>query len=159
MGKRGPQPKPTALRVFEGTRIQRPTIRDGEPVPDAVETPVSPDWLGTWGKAAWDRMGPQLSGTKLLTEADYDLFAQWCFSHDVFHEARLDLAKFGLCFETEKGRQANPAAKIMNAQTGIIIKIGQLFGMGPSSRVGLTAPTQDSGYDDLDSFKRTAVSG
>ena len=159
MGKRGPAPKPTALRVFEGTRIQRPTMRDGEPLPELLESPVCPEWIGEWGRAAWDRMTPQLVGTRLFTEADYDLFAQWCFAHDMFHQARLDLAANGLCFDTEKGRQANPAAKIMNAQTAIIVKIGTLFGMGPAARVGLAAPQADTGHDDLDRFKRTSVSG
>lgn len=159
MGKRGPQPKPTALRVFEGQRLERPAGRQDEPCPDVSTLPIAPDWLGEWGRAAWDRMAPVLHATKLLTDADVNLFEQWCYAHDVFHQARLELAAGGICIDTQKGRQANPAAKVMSVQTGIIIKIGQLFGMGPSSRVGLSAPTQDSGHDDLDNFKRTAVSG
>jgi P27 family predicted phage terminase small subunit len=147
------------MRIFDGTRIQRPTMREGEPVPDVSEIPSPPDWFGPWSLAAWNRMTPVLHATKLLTEADYSLFEQWCFAHDLFHQSRLELASYGISIETEKGRQANPAAKLLKSSVETIIKIGTLFGMGPASRVGLTAPTQDNEGDSLDKFKRTAVTG
>lgn len=104
-------------------------------------------------------MGPVLHAVGCITEADLDLFEQWCAAHDDYHDARKHIAMHGLTLDTEKGMQANPSVRIKFMATGIIIKIGQLFGMGPSSRVGLTAPTQDGGHDDLDNFKRTAVTG
>ena len=154
MGKRGPQPKPTALKVFEGNRLRNPSDRSAEPIPPTTPLPQPPEWLGVDGQAAWARMGPPLQAVGCLTDADLDLFAQWCEAHDTYHTARLDVLTNGIAFETEHGRQANPAVRIKFLATGIIIKLGTLFGMGPAARVGMSGAPQDPERDDLDNFKR-----
>lgn len=154
MGKRGPKPKPTALRVFEGTRIHRPTDRTGEPTPLVSDSvPESPDWLGEHGKAEWSRMVPILHSIGCFTESDWLAFSHLCGASDRFHAARQDVAETGMFHETENGRAINPAMKVMKEASDQIVKIGNMFGMSPSSRVGLSGVPRDDARDDLERFK------
>lgn len=154
MGKRGPKPKPTALRVFEGTRIQRPTDRTTEPVPLADSIPDPPPCLGVHGKAEWEKITPILYSVGCLTDADESLFIQYCSAWDDFYSALKDMKENGLFYETEHGsRQQNPALKLKYTAAALIVKIGGMFGMAPASRVGLSSAVQDVGHDDLERFK------
>lgn len=153
MGKRGPKPKPTALRVFEGTRIRDPNDRSGEPMADISEAPEMPAWLGSYGEAEWSRMVPILSSIGCFTASDWTVFGQYCGALDRFHAAREDMAKTGMFLETEKGRIANPALKAVKEATDQIVRIGNMFGMSPSARVGLVGVPTDSARDDLERFK------
>jgi P27 family predicted phage terminase small subunit len=55
--------------------------------------------------------------------------------------------------ETEKGRAINPAVKVMKEASDQIVRIGNMFGMSPSARVGLTGVPRDDARDDLERFK------
>ena len=156
MGKRGPKPKPTALRVFEGTRVHRPTDRTEEPTPMVSGLPEMPAWLGSYGEAEWSRMVPILSSIGCFTDSDWTVFGQYCGALDRFHAAREDMAKTGMFIETEKGRIANPALKAVKEATDQIVRIGNMFGMSPSARVGLTGVPRDDARDDLERFKSEA---
>lgn len=155
MGKRGPKPKPTALRVFEGTRIQRPTDRSQEPIPGAGDIPQAPDWLGSYGKAEWLRIAPLLHAVGCLTEVDQSQLSLYCHHWDDFHRARQNVATNGLVVMTEKGEISNPAIRTQYMAAGLIVKLGDRYGMTPAARVGLSGAQQDHGHDDLDNFKRS----
>lgn len=55
MGKRGPAPKPTALRVLHGDRKDR--INDAEPQPAEGEV-TAPEELSDDARAIWDQLPP-----------------------------------------------------------------------------------------------------
>lgn len=155
MGKRGPKPKPTAVRLFTGARISRPSGRKDEPVPPSKSISPAPHWLGVHGKKEWETTGPILFAVGCLTEADQSLFAQYCHAIDMFHRARLDLAKQGLKVSSSKGTEMlNPNYTVLRDAKAMIVKIGGMFGMAPSSRVGLSGAPADTGFDDLENFKR-----
>lgn len=153
MGKRGPKPKPTALRVFEGVRVHRPTDRTDEPAPSSSDVPPPPSWLGEHGMAEWTRMVPILHSVGCFTDSDWLAFAHLCGASDRFHAAREDVAANGMFHVTEKGRAANPAVRMMKEASDQIIRIANMFGMSPSSRVGLTGVPRDDARDDLERFK------
>lgn len=75
MGSRGPQGKPTNLRVLHGDREDR--INRNEPQPDttAVEPP---EWLGDRACEVWAKYAPDLIAKKVLTAWDVEAFANFC---------------------------------------------------------------------------------
>ncbi len=77
MGKRGPQPKPTALRVLQGnpSHKKKTTAEEPKPRPLAPEPPV---WLNKEAIAVWNDLAPKLEPLGLLTEVDLLDFANLC---------------------------------------------------------------------------------
>jgi phage terminase small subunit len=75
VGKRGPAPKPTALRRLHGDRADR--INWSEPVPDAVRVEM-PSWLSPTARAVWEGLAPGLESRGVLTAWDVEAFAACC---------------------------------------------------------------------------------
>jgi P27 family predicted phage terminase small subunit len=98
-------------------------------------------------------MVPILASIGCFTDSDWTIFAQYCGCIDRFHEARENVKVNGMTFETETGTKANPAVKIMQTSTDQIVRIGNMFGMSPSARVGLVGVPTDAARDDLERFK------
>ena len=67
MGLRGPTPKPTALRLYEGNRGHRP-LNDREPVALMGE-PEMPKHLDRDARREWRRLVPLLMTMRVLTRA------------------------------------------------------------------------------------------
>ena len=74
MGKRGPKPKPTALRVLEGNPGRRP-INHEEPRPTG--DPVCPEHLCADAKAVWKQTMDSLP-PGMISAADAPLLAAFC---------------------------------------------------------------------------------
>lgn len=91
MGKRGPKPKPTAIRVLEGNPSNAP-FNEREPKPLKIKTLEYVDWmlpgceymiadtfpLGDVTRLVWDKMAPELVRLGVLTEVDREMFARYC---------------------------------------------------------------------------------
>ena len=75
MGKRGPAPKPTKLRILHGDRSDR--INTAEPKPSDVDI-VPPAWLAADAVQVWETYAPDLRRTGVLTSWDVEAFAAWC---------------------------------------------------------------------------------
>ncbi|HET8684988.1 MAG TPA: phage terminase small subunit P27 family [Micromonosporaceae bacterium] len=75
MGRRGPAPKPTNLRLLHGDRKDR--VNDAEPRPStsAVEPPR---WLPADALAIWREYAPDLVRKGVLTAWDVEAFAVCC---------------------------------------------------------------------------------
>lgn len=126
MAKRGPKPKPTALKVLDGTRADR--INDLEPVyPVPAGVPEPPEWLESYSKSLWRRLAPLLHGQGILTEADLPAFENLC---DLYHRWRTY-------------RDDLSARKEYN-------RLLTEFGLTPSSRSRIKAT--DKPKDDLEAF-------
>lgn len=100
---RGRKPKPTALKLLDGTRKDR--INTDEPsAPPAELDP--PEWLYKMARDHWIELAPILSRAGLLTQADRPALALLCeafqrFRHDPEDTKARDLyrrmlAEFGL---------------------------------------------------------------
>lgn len=155
MGKRGPKPKPTALRVFEGDPGRLLNKRTGEVCPAACEeVPAAPEWLGDFGRVVWSHVAPHLHAIGCLTVADVKLLALYCEAWDELFAAREDIAKSGLTLMSDKGTvYANPAVGIKNRAILRIKSIGGEFGMSPAARVGLNLGTETKS-NSLANFKK-----
>lgn len=155
MSRRGPKPKPTALRMFEGDPGRLLSHRKGEPMPvSGGEVPPPPEWLGEVGRQKWAQVAPSLFAVGLLTSVDVDLLALWAAAWDEYTAAsELIIGKAGLLLVNDKKNvHANPAVLIRARAAERIRAIGAMFGIGPTSRVGLK-PTQTGG-NAMDAYKK-----
>src|ERR1051325_3456696 len=84
MGKRGPAPTPTALKLLRGNPGRRPLNVD-EPQPPPVEagSPLAkcPKWLTGDARTLWNRVAPGAIRSGLLTEVDLPAFEALCQSY------------------------------------------------------------------------------
>jgi len=134
MGRRGPAPKPTALKLIEGNPGCRP-INAYEPKPPAADDPRPPTWLDAGGRREWRKMVPHLRVLGLLTVVDVTALSMYCDS------VSTALAYAKVC--REKGRtmkaptgyvMLRPEATALAKEKLIIRSYMQEFGLTPSAR-------------------------
>ena len=138
MGRRGPPPKPTALRVLNGNAANRP-LNEDEPQP-AAEIPSCPRWLVPEAKKVWARVAPVLARMRVLTIADGDALAAYCQAFARWRRAEEFIAKHGDAYpiRDEQGRvkcmAQFPQVSIAKNLLQLVRVYQQEFGMTPSSR-------------------------
>ncbi len=138
MGRRGPPPQPTHLRVLRGNPGKR-AINRREPSP-SLATPVCPRWLRPEAKSAWRRMIPRLAGMRILTHVDQDALAAYCQIYARWKAAEEFIAQHGEVYPVrdEKGNvrrmKVYPQVSIAAGLLQMLRFYQQEFGMTPSSR-------------------------
>lgn len=147
MGRRGPPPKPTHLKVLEGNPGKRP-LNTREPQPQKA-APRCPEWLTGEGRAAWRRLTALLKGMGLLTVADADAMAGYSLTYARWREAEQFLSAHGLVFplRDEQGRvrcmQQFPQVAIARNALLLLKAYQQEFGLTPSSRSRIVLPVEE----------------
>lgn len=135
MGKRGPAPAPTALKLVRGDRKSR--IATSEPQPDDVE--VKPP-LGLTPKAltVWRRVAPQLVRQRLVTSWDVDAFAAYCEAVVTHVDATKAVRKHGVLITSDHGGLVkNPALQVARDAANTIRALAREFGLTPSARASI----------------------
>jgi P27 family predicted phage terminase small subunit len=133
MGRRGPPPDPTAIRLIKGNPGKRP-INKAEPKPEA-KVPDCPEHLNEVARGQWDKLVPVLLGMKVLTEADQIALANLCQAYATLIEAQNQMAKTGILYKTNSGHiQQSPLLSIINGQVHIVNSLLREFGLTPSAR-------------------------
>lgn len=147
---RGRKPKPTKLKLIDGTRPDR--INTAEP----VATPGRPDpptHLDQVALEEWHRLIPVLEGMQVLTVADGSALAIYCEAHSRARAAQADIEKRGLMIETRYERKnkagevveeqtvvkLNPSTQVVNAANTVMLRVLTEFGLTPSSRSRIKA--------------------
>ena len=104
MGRRGPPPKPTKLRVLTGNPGKR-RLNQREPQP-SKDAPRCPAWLTTDAKKVWRRLSVELKRLGVLTVIDRDALVIYCQLYGRWKEAEEFLGKHGSVFplRDEAGR-------------------------------------------------------
>lgn len=135
MGRRGPAPKPSALKQLEGNPGKR-TTNTKEPRP-ATKIPACPKHLSAEAHKEWRRVSKQLADLRLLTEVDRAALAAYCQAWARWVEAEKEMAKedFRMITITEKGYPVlspwfSVADKALKQMKAFLAE----FGMTPSSR-------------------------
>ena len=153
MGKRGPAPVPTALKILSAGRGRRPKAST-EPAPTLGE-PEMPAWLNDEAKAEWCRIVPELSAVGVLTVVDRAALAAYCAAWSELRAATNLIDKEGRLIDVdvyarESGekvgarRVVHPAVKLQREAFGLVKAFLVEFGLSPSSRTRITArPKQD----------------
>src|SRR5438445_13385531 len=77
MARGGATPKPTALKIADGTRSDR--VNRSEPVPRSLpHVPGPPDQLSKEACSVWRERAADLHHAGVLTPLDLDVFAIYC---------------------------------------------------------------------------------
>jgi P27 family predicted phage terminase small subunit len=132
MGKRGPAPKPTAVRLLHGDRRDR--INVGEPQPPPGELSC-PDWLPARGRQLWDELAPELEARGVLTLWDADAFAGVCWWWATFRDAQERIDADGVLVKGYRGsRVKHPAHQVARDAWAMFLQAAARFGLTPSDR-------------------------
>lgn len=148
MGKRGPAPKPTVLRVLHGTHPER--VARGEPIPDLlpVEPPAA---LDAEALAIWQQLAPDLIRKGVLTHWDVHMFGIHCQAVAYLHRAEELANQSGVLLRGRNRSDAaggvaatrNPALLVFRDMADLALRSGRLFGLTPSDRIQLATGEHD----------------
>ena len=143
MGRRGPRPKPTALKILAGNPGKRP-LNHREPKP---RTGIlrCPTWLDKEARACWKRLIPELKLMGVLGRIDVDALINYCDTWSRWKRAILFLQKSGDVYSVKdddgkvKYVAQWPQVAVARNLLTALNRYQQEFGMTPASRVGLKA--------------------
>jgi P27 family predicted phage terminase small subunit len=155
MGKRGPAPKPTALRIVHGDKNQHPErVNDAEPLPSAGEV-VPPGWLSPEAVEVWGERVPDLVDKRVMTPWDIEAFAVYCDAVVLHRDAAGHLHEEGAVIEapvfdkngkpTGHRMQKSQWAYVWKDTAEIIQRYGARFGLTPSDRSQISVGEGEAG--------------
>jgi len=150
MGKRGPSPKPTHLKLLEGNPGKRP-INKHEPKPKPT-TPSVPKWLNPLAKKEWRRISKELIGLGLLTCVDGAALAGYCTAYAAVQEAENEINRYGrTTYKTDTGFIRDiPAIARQQKYLALMRNYLSEFGLSPSSRSGVNVKPIDTEDDPME---------
>lgn len=157
MGKRGPAPKPTALKKLQGNPGKR-SLPAGEPQPHVgSRTPSVPAWLDEEAKKIWQRYARTMWELRLLTEIDVEAFAALCESMALYQTAVEKIREEGAVQRSTSGyTQKSGWMTVRDSALSDMRSLWKEFGMTPSARAGMNlAPEEEE--DDIATFLARAV--
>lgn len=151
MGKRGPRPTPTSLKVAHGTyRADRDGEKDAEVAPPPLAHLDPPDSLGEIGQAKWREVAPLLNAEGLLTKLDSGALETYCRAHDEIAKCDAQLTNEAgesvEYFTAESGYVGqHPAVNQRFKWLDVKRRYEAEFGMTASSRSGLVGNKPKTG--------------
>lgn len=139
MGKRGPAPAPTPLKIVRGDRPSRTNTK--EPKPRVSGVPRCPSWLSDQAKTVWRSLAKDLHARGVLTAWDVHAFAVFCEAV-VHHRKGCEMVD-GSAILVKGAHGAlvkNPGLQIVRDSAQIIRAFAQEFGLTPSARSAIELP-------------------
>lgn len=136
MGKRGPKPTPTRMRVLQGNPAKRPLPKN-EPRPKRTErTPNMPAWLPEKARAIWKQHARALWDLGLLTQVDVDALAALCETEALYRTALEMIEREGAVWTNEQTGYSQQTAwvSVRNTTLKQMQQLWAEFGMTPSAR-------------------------
>jgi len=110
---KGRKPKPTKLKVIQGT-FRKDRANPDEPVPEN-KIPSPPDFLNADALQEWGRMSEKLYQLGMLAEIDRGIFAAYCQAFGRWAEAERLIKEKGMVIKTKAGNIIqSPAVGIAN---------------------------------------------
>ncbi len=147
MGRRGPPPKPTAIRLLDGNPGKRPlNTREPRPRPGV---PRSPSDLNDEGKRVWRRLVAELRRMGVVATVDADALEGYVRTYLRWKAAERFLEEHGAVYpiRDEQGRikcmAQFPQVAIARNLLLILKSYQQEFGLTPASRTRLQIPWPD----------------
>jgi P27 family predicted phage terminase small subunit len=146
MGKRGPRPQPTELKLLRGNPGRR-AINKAEPKP-AADGVVMPSNLGPVAVEKWQQVLPLLQAVKVMTKADVEALARYCDTYEWWLATRARLKSEGDTYPilNDKGEikyiAQRPEVSIAHKLAAQMRQLEQDFGLNPSARTGLHVQEQ-----------------
>lgn len=138
MGKRGPRPQPTQLKILRGNPGKR-SLNNKEPSPPTNGVTMPP-YLGDLAAARWAEVLPMLQAVKVMTQADVEALARYCDTYEWWLATRAKLKKDGDTYAilNDKGEikyiAQRPEVSIAHKLAVQLRQLEQDFGLNPSAR-------------------------
>ncbi len=154
MGRRGPKPTPTVIRLLTNNAGKR-AINHEEPNPGAVPAALAkcPKWLEGEARALWNRIVPHGIAIGLITIVDLPTLEAMCVSYWRWRQAE-KLSGDNLELAIAKGYR-NAAVK----ERQLMASLGARFGFDPSSRSNVKLPKKGAKQSAVDRFKQRGRAG
>ena len=139
MGKRGPKPTPTALKLARNTVRGKPNAEPQPPI-DGV---AMPSHLGEVAASKWQELLPLLQAVKVMTRADVEALARYCDTYEWWLATRAKLRAEGDTYPIlNDGGQIKyiaqrPEVSIAHKLAVQLRQLEQDFGLNPSARTSL----------------------
>src|SRR5690606_16722696 len=151
MGRRGPPPKPTHLKLLAGNPGRKPLPPD-EPQPEVAE-PKCPAHLKGEARREWKRIVPELLDLRVLSRVDRAALAAYCQAYARWVDAEEIIRREGLLvvYETKGGtlyQQQHPAVGIANEALRQMKGFLTEFGLTPASRTRVRSMKPKDGHSD-----------
>ena len=152
MGKRGPRPQPTELKLLRGNPGHR-AINKAEPKP-AADGVVMPSHLGPVAVEKWQQVLPLLQAVKVMTKADVEALGRYCDTYEWWLATRTRLKSEGDTYPilNDKGEikyiAQRPEVSIAHKLAAQMRQLEQDFGLNPSARTGLHVQEQKQEDED-----------
>ena len=141
MAKAGRRPKPTALKILDGTergpRKQEPSLPTGvPPMPERLK-------VDAVAMAQWHELAGILTRMGVLTLADGEALATLCEVHSAEQSCLLQLRAGGAVMHTDLGGvKPNPAGPMYRSLVAQKASLLSEFGLTPSSRTKLATQVE-----------------
>lgn len=153
MGKRGPAPAPTPIRILHGeTKASRLNPNPPRPRRSPTGYPAMPDDLSDEAKRVWRRVRFAIGETGVVTLADVDILRAYCEAAARLRYASVQLEATGPMIRGARRGELvkNPLHQIVRDNAALVRNLGRELGLTPSSREALHA----GGEDDADALTR-----
>ena len=141
MGRRGPPPTPTKLKLLRGNPGKRPINRQ-EPTP-AANLPVRPDGMSEASQAVWDRILRDYGQTGVLTGVDAAGLRIFCEAVVRYEYAATRLEQSGPLVRGAERRGGelvkNPLHQIVRDNADLVRAFARELGFTPAARSALTS--------------------
>ena len=150
MGKRGPAPVPTKIKIARGTLRSR---NKTEPQPPASGVTM-PGHLGEVAAARWRELLPLLQAVRVMTDADVEALARYCDTYEWWLATRAKLRKDGDTYPilNDGGEiryiAQRPEVSIAHKLATQLRQLEQDFGLNPSARTSLHVEKPKADGDD-----------
>jgi P27 family predicted phage terminase small subunit len=145
----GRPPKPTALKILQGT--YRPDRSNpGEVYPDLPPNLQPPEWLPEDAARKWSALAPILSRNGLLTECDLDTLALYCQTWARWRDAEDALSRDGATTTAQSGyQQVSAWVTIAKQCRADLLRLSDRLGLNPSARARIASVPDDTPDTDL----------
>ena len=141
MGKRGPKPQPTKLKILRGNPGCR-SLNGDEPQPP-TDGIAMPSHLGPVASARWAELLPVLQATRVMTRADVEALGRYCDTWEWWLAVRAKLKAEGDTYGilNDKGDvkyiAQRPEVSIANKLAAQLRQLESDFGLSPAARTSL----------------------
>lgn len=138
---------PTKLKELRGTTRPDRMVENEMVVALVAELPAPPEWLSVIGKNEWTKVCSELFGKQMLHQIDLRLIESYCNAMSLHIETEMMLREKGRIqiYKNTDGTirhaQSVPYQKIANDALDRALKIAREFGLTPSSRTSISAPS------------------
>lgn len=162
MGRRGPAPKPTALKLAAGNPGHRP-VNLREPVPPPGR-PERPAWVEGEAIEIWDQLVPMLAGSGLAKPIDALVLGRYCCLFAEWLRAKAAIRKSttypikdaeGNVIAIREMPQAGAVRKLASS----LLQLEREFGLTPAARTRIHSENEKTGARDVDELKRRLFAG